>query len=150
VPAADARPMGLILDTSVIVAGERGRLRLREFCAAHGSDEQFISAITAAELLHGVERATAGELRARRREVVEGVLADFAVLDFDLDVARRHAALWAQLAAAGTPIGPHDLQIAATALHHGFAIATLNEGEFRRVPGLVLEDVQAYLIPPAN
>ncbi len=142
--------MGLILDTSVLVAGERGRLRLREFCAAHGEEEQFVAAVTAAELLHGVERATAGEVRERRRQAVEGVLVDFAVLDYDLGVARRHAMVWAQLAAAGTPIGPHDSQIAATALHHGASLATLNEGEFRRVPGLSLESIQAYVVAPTK
>jgi predicted nucleic acid-binding protein len=49
--------VGLILDTSLLVAEERGRLRLREFCQAHGNEEQFITAITATELLHGVEQS---------------------------------------------------------------------------------------------
>jgi RNA polymerase sigma factor (sigma-70 family) len=46
---------------------------------------------------------------------------------------------------AGTPIGPHDLQIAATALVTGSAVATLNEGEFRRVPALVLAPLAPFL-----
>src|SRR6266540_3142705 len=52
--------------------------------------------------------------------------------------ARRHADLWAELAKRGRMIGPHDLLIGATALAHGYALATLNRREFRRVPGLVL------------
>jgi tRNA(fMet)-specific endonuclease VapC len=38
--------------------------------------------------------------------------------------------------AAGQPIGPHDLLIAATALRHGAALVTRNVAEFSRVPGL--------------
>ncbi|MSU25052.1 MAG: type II toxin-antitoxin system VapC family toxin [Opitutus sp.] len=141
--------MGLILDTSVLVAEERGRFRLWDFCEAQFPEALFITALTASELLHGVERAMPGPVRDRRRQQVEGVIADFQVLDFDLDVARRHAAVWAHLTVAGTPIGPHDLLIAATALYHGFALATLNASEFRRVPGLVLTEVQAFLVTPA-
>lgn len=140
--------MGLIFDSSVLIAAERGRLRLKELCAAHGAEPQFISAVTASELLHGVERTPPGSVRNHRSRRVEQVIEKFAVLDFDLDVARRHAVLWAHLKAAGTPIGPHDLQIAATALHHGCALATLNVAEFRRVPGLALVEVQSFLIAP--
>ena len=139
--------MGLILDTSVIVAGERGRLRLKEFCAAHAGEMQHISAVTASELLHGVERAPAGRVREQKREFVEGFLRDFVVLPFDLEVARVHAKFWAQLTVTGQPIGPHDALIAATALRHGFGLATLNLGEFQRVPELRVEDVRPYLVP---
>ena len=38
-----------------------------------------------------------------------------------------------------------DLQIAATALRHAFSLATLNQAEFRRVPGLALVDVQPFV-----
>lgn len=61
---------------------------------------------------------------------------------FGLQESRRHAELWAELAGAGALIGPHDLQIAATALAAGHALATLNEREFSRVPGLHLQSVR--------
>ena len=107
---------------------------MREFCQTHGAEEQFITAITASELLHGVERATPDEVRERRRRNVEGVLTEFEVLDFDMKAAWYHAEVWARLSKAGTPIGSHDLLIAAIALRHGFALVTLNVSEFRRVP----------------
>lgn len=142
--------MGLIIDTSVFVAGERGRLQFREFCAAQGEDGLFVAAITASELLHGVERAPEGAIRTRRRRFVEDVLQDFAVLDFDLTVARHHSVIWAQLAKAGTPVGAHDLEIAATAVRHGFGLATLNTREFSRIPGLVLANMQPFLSGSPN
>lgn len=139
--------MGLILDSSVLIAAERGQLRFTDFCTSLGDDPLFITAITASELLHGVERATSPTLRKKREAFVEALLSRFQVLEFDLDVARHHARLWAALTASGTMIGPHDLQIAATALRHGFALATLNLDEFQRVTSLSLADLSAYKVP---
>ena len=51
-------------------------------------------------------------------------------------IARVHADIWAQLAAAGQLVGAHDLWIAATALATGMGIATGNAEELKRVPGL--------------
>jgi predicted nucleic acid-binding protein len=59
----------------------------------------------------------------------------------DLAVARVHARVGADLAAAGLTIGAYDLWLAATCLAHGHAILTANVREFGRVPGL---DVQAW------
>jgi tRNA(fMet)-specific endonuclease VapC len=50
------------------------------------------------------------------------------------------ADIWASLRQAGTPIGDDDIFIAATALHHGLALATGNVAHFSRIPGLILED----------
>lgn len=138
--------MGLILDSSVLIAAERGRLRFADFCTSLGDDPLFIAAITASELLHGVERAGTPSLRKKREAFVEALLSRLQILEFDLDVARHHARLWAALAASGTMIGPHDLQIAATTLRHGFSLATLNLDEFRRVPSLALADLHAYKV----
>lgn len=66
------------------------------------------------------------------------------VVPFGLAEARTHARIWAALAAAGTPVGTHDLQVAATALVAGSAIATLDRRDFLRVPGLVLADTQGF------
>jgi tRNA(fMet)-specific endonuclease VapC len=52
--------------------------------------------------------------------------------------SRVHAPVWTHLLNASTPIGPHDLLIAATALAHGFEILTENLREFVSVPGLVV------------
>lgn len=114
------------------------------YLAAIGDEPVALAAISAAELLHGVERARDPAVRQRRGEFVEGVLANVPVIPFGLAEARVHARIWAALVAAGTPVGPHDLQVAATALVAGSAVATLNETEFRRVPGLGLAPLEVY------
>jgi tRNA(fMet)-specific endonuclease VapC len=139
----------VIVDSSVLIAKERGRFALDEFLAAHPDEDCFLSAVTVSELWHGVERATPPLRKTQRAQTVMEWLTDFSVLDFDTDVARTHARVWAELEKCGTMIGPHDLQIAATALHHGHALATLNGNEFQRVSGLRLVEVDPYLRPPA-
>jgi tRNA(fMet)-specific endonuclease VapC len=49
--------MGLILDTSILIADERGRFDMPSFLRHFPSPKPIIAAITASELLHGVERA---------------------------------------------------------------------------------------------
>jgi predicted nucleic acid-binding protein len=77
---------------------------------------------------------------------VEGLLATLPIMPFALLEARRHAQLWAELVRIGKPIGAHDLQIAATALAAGSALATRNRPEFARVPGLALVEIDAFAI----
>ena len=95
--------------------------------------------MTASELLHGVHRARESARRARRSAFVEAILDQFPLLLIDLPTARVHAELWAALAAAGTPVGAHDLWIASSAVARGLTLATANGREFDRVPGLVVE-----------
>ena len=84
--------MGLILDSSILIADERGRFDLVGFLQrVVASEEAAITAITASELLHGVERADTPPRRQRREAYVTKVLADFPVLPFALEEARVHA-----------------------------------------------------------
>lgn len=135
----------MILDASVFVEAERGTFDLEALLESRNDEPVAIAAITASELLHGVERAGRQESRARRHQFVERVVSDFPVLPFGLAEAREHARAWAALAAAGTPIGPHDLLVAATALAHGAAVATLNQKEFQRIRGLTLLPVATFV-----
>ncbi len=137
--------MGLILDSTVVIAAERRKFDLDRFLLADAAAEAvFLSVITASELLHGVERA-ADEIRRRSRGAfVEAVLDAIPVLPFDLSCARRHAAVWAGLESAGRRIGAHDMLIAATCLRYGHRLATLNTDEFNRVAGLELADVRPF------
>ncbi len=137
--------MGLIIDSSVLIAGERGKFDLPAFFSAHDNEHFYIAAITASELLHGVERANTKDRRETRSRYVEEVLAQIPVIDIDLSVARRHAVLWARLERSGKIIGPHDLLIAATALEWGHSVATLNLDEFIRVPDLQISDVRKFI-----
>jgi predicted nucleic acid-binding protein len=141
--------MGVILDSSVLIAAERKRFDLVGFLSAHASDTIFITAITASELLHGCERAIDLAIRERRTRFVEGLLQDYAALPFTLAEARTHAQLWADLERKGTSIGERDLLIAAIAKANGHTVATINRDEFARVPGLVLEEVQPFVLKVA-
>jgi tRNA(fMet)-specific endonuclease VapC len=91
--------------------------------------------ITVSELLHGVHRAT-GAVRMRRTAFVEALLGGVEAIPITTAVARVHAELWAELAAGGNVICQHDLWIAASAVAHGFGVATGNRADFERVPGL--------------
>ncbi len=130
--------MGILIDASILIEHERGRLNVARLLEGFGEGEGFLSAITASEMLHGVHRAQDPAVHARRMASVEALLAVFPVLPIDKTVARAHANLWAHLAQAGTPIGAHDMWIAATCLAGGHALVTANLREFSRVPGLAV------------
>jgi tRNA(fMet)-specific endonuclease VapC len=77
-----------------------------------------------------------GSRRNRRRAFVEHVLAGLEPVPITEVVARIHAELWAGLDRRGDVLGAHDLWIAATALAHGYGVATRNKRDFDRVRGL--------------
>ena len=126
--------MGLLIDTDLLIDLERGggTDALRRLVAA---EDSAVSVITMSELLHGVLRADAG-VRSARSAFVERLLASMRAIPITEPVARAHADVWADLSTRGEPIGTHDLWIAATALAHGFGVATRNRAEFDRLPGL--------------
>jgi tRNA(fMet)-specific endonuclease VapC len=130
--------VGAVIDSSVFIAAERGRLDLDRVIGDYGDEPAAIAAITASELLHGIHRAAQPAQGNRREAFVERLLAEFALIPFDLVVARVHARLSAELAAKGSPIGAHDLLIAATALAVGYDVATRDERSFPKVPGLTV------------
>lgn len=101
----------LIVDTGVLIAIERGR-QIDTTLLPDDADIA-IAAITASELMVGVELADV-KRRPARKATVDAILATFDVIAFDLDVARHHAALLAHARRTGRPRGAHDLQIAAT------------------------------------
>jgi tRNA(fMet)-specific endonuclease VapC len=128
--------MGTLIDSSVLIAVERDALDLGTVHLKHADEPVGIAAITASELLHGVERAVTAAQRRRRETFVERLLAALPVLPFDLVGARIHASLWASLAEKGLNVGSHDLLIAATAIAAGYRVATRDRRSFARIPGL--------------
>ncbi len=126
----------VVVDSSVLVAIERGQLELSAVLVESGTSPVAIAAITASELLHGVHRAATAAQRALREAFVERLLSSIPVLPFDLTVARVHARMWAELATQGITVGAHDLLIAATAKANGGTVATRDERSFPRIPGI--------------
>ena len=129
--------MGLVIDTDVWVLAEKsnGTLDLARWARYGGA---YMSAITASELLVGVERANTAQRRARRGAFVENLLAVVPVLEFSMPVVRTHARIVAALPKSVTA-GAHDALIAATALHHGYALLTRNVADFKIFAGLSVE-----------
>jgi tRNA(fMet)-specific endonuclease VapC len=125
----------LILDTTVIVASERGRLSLDKLIG--DDDDVAIAAITAAELLVGVELADAGR-RPHRQALVEAVLGGIPIEDYDLEVARSHATLLAHARRSGRLRGAHALVIAATALARERIVLTTDQSGFSELPGVTV------------
>jgi tRNA(fMet)-specific endonuclease VapC len=105
--------MGTLIDSSVLIAAERGNLNFDEISSRYAEDDMAISAVTASELLHGLYRAKTAAQRYRRQSFVEGLLAQLPVIAFDLIVARVHASLWADLARRGIAVGERDFMIGA-------------------------------------
>ena len=139
--------MGVVLDSSVLVAFERRRLDFERLLGDHSPPA--IASITAAELLIGVERADSPDRRIRRESFVQGIFTRIPIVPFDLAQARLFAIHFADLAHRGQIIGDRDLQIAVTALTLNYDLATLNMGEFQRVNGLRLVDISGYALPLA-
>lgn len=125
----------LILDTTILVAAERAGASLDG--AIGDEDDVAIAAITAAELLAGVELGQ-GRPRRNRHRFVEDVLASIPIEPYDLEVARAHASLLAHTRRAGRPRGAHDLLIAATAVAHVRIVVSADPAGFADLPGVAL------------
>ncbi len=133
--------MGLVIDTDVWILAEKsaGKLDLARWAQYGGA---YMSAVTASELLVGVERASTAHRKAQRGAFVENLLSIIPVLEFSMPVVRTHARMVAALSKNVTA-GAHDALIAATAVHHGYALLTRNVADFRIFAGLKIEAFQA-------
>ncbi|MGQ0812003.1 MAG: type II toxin-antitoxin system VapC family toxin [Nitrospiraceae bacterium] len=134
--------MGVILDTSILIAFERRAADIEMLFRDRGQEPVGMSVITAAELLHGVHRADTPARRMKRAAYVGKVIDQLTLYPFDLAAARIYAELWATLQKQGNQIGAHDAMIAATALSLGFSISTLTVRDYEKIDGLTLERLQ--------
>jgi predicted nucleic acid-binding protein len=130
--------MGLILDSSVLIAGERQghsiRQVLRRVQSKQGEAEAALSAVTIVELTHGIYRARTEADRVRRQAFVEEIYRDMIVHPVDVEIAKLAGRIEGEQMAQGVSIAFQDLLIGATALHLGFDVATLNVRHFQKIP----------------
>ena len=104
-------------------------------------EDQFTSAVVVAELFKGAFRSERAAFHIDNIE--KRVLPSVTVLPFDVAVARVYGEIEARLKKGGRPLADADLQIAATAIHHGLELVTGNVRHFERVPGLTINGVLA-------
>lgn len=126
-----------VLDTNICIFAIKNRpLSVQQaFNRRHG--QLCVSAITAMELAYGAEKSAAP---VRNHIVVDGFLKRLEILGYDRAAAVDSGQLRAELARAGTPIGPYDAMIAGHTRSRGLVLVTNNTREFSRVPGLPLDD----------
>lgn len=132
--------MGLILDSSILIAGERRgetvRQVIQRVCAAHGDTESALSAISIIELTHGIYRARTDADKVSRKAFADELARDMIVHPVSLGIAQLAGRIEGEQAARGVSIAVEDLIIGATALYIGFDVATLNVRHFQAIPGL--------------
>lgn len=127
-----------LLDSNVCIHLLNGRhTTLIQRFRQYDPRQTVLCSMVKAELLRGALRSQRVELNLERLAIF---FAPLKSLPFDDSAAEHFARVGAELMKRGTPIGPNDLVIAATALAHQVTLVTHNTAEFSRVPGLRLED----------
>lgn len=130
-----------LLDTNTCIRYINGRApSIRQKMLKVDDSVVTICAITKAEMYAGSARS---QNPTHSRSVQDAFFSHFTSLSFDDAAADEFGRIRAALEAAGTPIGPYDMQIAAIALVHGLILVTHNVREFGRIAGLQIEDWEA-------
>jgi len=124
-----------MLDTDIVIYTIKRRPETVRKAFNNHAGEMSISAVTASELFYGAENSSN---IANNMHIVKGFMARVNVLDFDANAARQFGRLKREL--KGQLIGAYDLMIAAHARSLGLILVTNNIREFRRVPGLQIEN----------
>lgn len=126
-----------MLDTNIVselARNPKGTVAKR--IAEVGPDAICVSIITAAELRYGCAKKGSPKLLAQ----IEAILGSVLVLALDVPADAEYGGIRTELEAAGKPIGPNDLFIAAHAYALGAILVTANTGEFTRVRELRVEN----------
>ena len=132
--------MGLILDSSVLVAAERQGQNARQMLASVerriSETEIGISVVTLIELAHGAARANTPERKAKRHKFIEELLIAMPIHPVTVPLALRTGQIDGENQARGIRLPLPDLLIGVTALELGYGVGTANLRGFQRIPGL--------------
>ena len=135
--------MGLILDSSILIAAERkgknARNALAEIALQAAGEDVAVSVVTLMELAHGIARANTPERKATRQQFLNELIA--AVPVHPVQKARYGGApsrsdRRRERRAGRFRLALSDLLIGVTALDSGYRVATGNVRHFEMVPGL--------------
>lgn len=128
--------MRYLLDTNAVIALlKSATLPIAAHARRHAPSEIGLSSIVTHELYFGAFKSQFPEVNKARLDALR-----FEVLAFDKEDSIAAGKVRADLAVAGTPIGPFDVLIAGQALCRGLTLVTANTREFVRVQGLIVED----------
>jgi len=132
--------MGLILDSSVVIAAERQHETvpqlLRRIVSTAGDQRVALSAVGLTELVHSIYRASNPVQRQNHERFIGDLLADMDVVPYAKATAMLAGKIDGEQRAQGVTIPFADLLIGVTALEHGYAVATVNLRHFQMIPGL--------------
>jgi toxin FitB len=136
----------ILLDTNIIseVMAENSSQDVVAWLDAQHRQELFLSAITLLELQYGIERMSAGTRRLKLEMTVERIVCELyagRICAVDSAVARAAGQARVRRERLGRPITVADAAIAATAITHGFSLATRNIKDFE---GLDLELINPF------
>ena len=132
--------MGLILDSSIVIAAERrgetAEKLLEHVVQIAGDHEAALSSVGLTELIHGIYRAPTPEIRQRRKSFLEELLEDVTVYPYAKETAILAGKIDGEQQAKGVTIPLSDLLIGTTALSLKFSVLTVNQRHFKLIPGL--------------
>jgi predicted nucleic acid-binding protein len=132
--------VGLLLDSSVLIAAERkgqnARQALAEVALHAAGEDVAISVVTLIELAHGVARANTPQRKATRRQFLNELITALPVHPVTVPVALRAGQIDGESAPLGVRMALSDLLIGVTALELGYGVATANVRHFQLIPGL--------------
>lgn len=124
----------IVLDTNVVSEAMRPEpdQAVLDWLDEQAAETIYISSITLAELLFGINALAPGKRRDRLAEALDGLLHLFEdrILPFDTDAARRYANLAVKARAAGKGFPTPDGYIAAIAASREFIVATRDTSAF--------------------
>jgi predicted nucleic acid-binding protein len=130
--------MGLILDSSVVIAAERRGdnvpQMLKRIAVATGDQRAALSAIGLTELIHGLYRTKTLETRSRRDSFIRELLDVVDMHPYTLKTALLAGRIDGEQRNLGVVIPSMDLLIGATALELGYTVVTSNVRHFKMVP----------------
>lgn len=132
--------MGLILDSSVLIAcerkGQNARQAMAEIAGRAPGEDVAISVITVIELAHGVARANTPQRRDTRSRFLNDLIAALPIHPVSVSVAPRAGQIDGENTARGVRVALSDLLIGVTALELGYRVATANSRHFEVIEGL--------------
>jgi predicted nucleic acid-binding protein len=132
--------MGLVLDSSVLIAAERQGQTVYQILTGlyrtQNDIELGISAVTVAELAHGVARAGSSERKEKRMLFIHELAVAVPIYDVTASIAFQAGLIDGEHQAKGVRVPLADLLIGVTALELGLGVGTSNLRHFGLIPGL--------------